>query len=250
MILSYRKKLFGIFLIVFSVFLLGATETLAFSYCYKPNPVSCSQPCGVQSFSLVCPDNSPPAFSHIENFTVDFGSSCEGCGVADLSQSGSHCCSTDPSKCLFVCNARSNNNRIYFGSWPPMCTDTWIWEYEQCQPTGGYCYRGLVYTSAPNDCFGNPPPSGCVSNCACTTDTCLGSTCSNGCGGTCNGTKNCGGCVPNCPSDNTYCSGKEPNNGCGSKCPAGTKPTFCPLPSTYCNGSEPDNGCGAKCQQG
>ncbi len=56
----------------------------------------------------------------------------------------------------------------------------------------------------------------CTPDCSCAAITCIGSTCSDGCGGTCSGTKNC--CVPDCSCAAITCIGSTCSDGCGGTC--------------------------------
>src|SRR3989339_490037 len=58
----------------------------------------------------------------------------------------------------------------------------------------------------------------CVPSCACAVNTPIGSTCSDGCGGTCSGTK----CIPNCSCAVNTCTGQICSDGCSGNC-SGTK---------------------------
>ena len=83
----------------------------------------------------------------------------------------------------------------------------------------------------------------CVPSCACAVNTPIGSTCSDGCGGTCAGTK----CVPSCVCAVNTPIGSTCSDGCGGTC-AGTK---C-VPSCVCAvntpiGSTCSDGCGGTC---
>lgn len=69
---------------------------------------------------------------------------------------------------------------------------------------GTYCVLG-GYTCSGGSCVF----SGCVPNCGCASNTCTGSTCSDGCGGNCAGTKTCTPCTRTCTGTcyGTWCSG-------------------------------------------
>ena len=72
----------------------------------------------------------------------------------------------------------------------------------------------------------------CTPDCSCAADTCIGDTCSNGCGGWCNGTKDCGGCTPDCGCAPATCEGDVCSDGCGGWCD-GTKFCGC-IPDCSC----------------
>ena len=74
---------------------------------------------------------------------------------------------------------------------------------------------------------------GCTPSCGSTSSACIGTTWSNGCGGTCYGTKNCGGCAPSCACSASTPVGSTCPDGCGGTC-AGTKPS---TPKSYTCGS-------------
>jgi hypothetical protein len=61
----------------------------------------------------------------------------------------------------------------------------------------------------------------CTPNCSCAANTCIGNTCSDGCGGICQGTK-----PRNCTCATTTCVNQTCSDGCGGTC-AGQKPQDC-----------------------
>jgi len=84
----------------------------------------------------------------------------------------------------------------------------------------------------------------CTPSCSCASNTCVGTTCSDGCGGTCSGTK---ADTSWTPASSTYCSGysyTQTGSPCGSsRSETGTKtcqPSYCNTatsPYLYCSGN-------------
>lgn len=84
---------------------------------------------------------------------------------------------------------------------------------------------------------------GCTPNCSCASDTCTGSTCSNGCGGTCSGTKNCSS-VPITGCDGVCAKYLEPSSLNGvirAGCSSGLGCLYEEYPSTWYEGEYIDN---------
>lgn len=152
-------------------------------------------------------------------------------------------------------NVYTNTCTVYGGS--KMCTVSGYWQYgTQCPPyntcipncsCSSYTCQG---SSCSDGCGGtcSGQKNCCTPNCSCASYTCQGSTCSNGCGGYCNGTKSCG-CTPNCSCAAYTCTGSTCSNGCGGTC-SGQK--YCCTPncscaSNTCQGSTCSDGCGGTC---
>ena len=98
------------------------------------------------------------------------------------------------------------------------CGSTCTSETRTCSDgkwSGSYAYSSCtpVTCTLPQTCGGGGTPNvcGCTPSCDCASSTCIGSTCSNGCGGSCDGTKNCYTVIPNYGTQtcNTVCK----NNG-------------------------------------
>jgi hypothetical protein len=86
-----------------------------------------------------------------------------------------------------------------------------------------------------------------VSDCSCESNTCQGSTCSDGCGGICNGTKDCHPTFDPIECKKWSCSGSGfclQNYTATCSCPAGKKPVCVGASSISCSsGSCPDTKC-------
>ena len=124
------------------------------------------------------------------------------------------------------------------GLCPPVCT-----AYDhytiQCShfPDSGHCVSDKT-----DECIAHSNPydvdwyvvvdncswdAGCIRNCSCAANTCVGYFCSDGCGGWCAGTKSCGGCTPNCSCASDTCEGDTCTDPvCGIEC-EGTKNCEC-----------------------
>lgn len=72
-------------------------------------------------------------------------------------------------------------------------------------PTGKTCISGQCITN-------------CVPDTTCAANTCIGQTCSDGCGNLLQGTKTCT-CTPDCNCALATCIGQTCTNGCGGSCP-------------------------------
>jgi hypothetical protein len=179
------------------------------------------------------------------------GALCDaGAGQISVATSGVNCHGGDNIRCCVQTNCTKNHAE---GS---KCMDV-----GNNQSQGASCNGGAghleVATSGVNCpggdnircCVPNPPPV-CNPNCSCAAETSVGSTCSNGCGGTCNGTKPV--CGPNCSCSADTTVGQTCSDGCGGTCP-GVKPVpvvcnpNCSCAAETSVGSTCSDGCNGTC---
>src|SRR3989339_507080 len=87
-----------------------------------------------------------------------------------------------------------------------------------CVPSCACAVNTPIGSTCSDGCGGTCAGTKCVPSCVCAVNTPIGSTCSDGCGGTCSGTK----CIPNCSCAVNTCTGQICSDGCSGNC-SGTK---------------------------
>ena len=109
-------------------------------------------------------------------------------------------------------------------------------------PGGGHCYEcdlGWHWDNVSGQCE-------CTPDCTCQNNTCVGSTCQDGCGGTCPGIK-----APDCSCAAVTCAGNTCSDGCGGECEGALACSCvpdCSCESSTCRGSIcVDPVCGTPC---
>jgi len=187
--------------------------------------VSCSTSCCNPNIKPVCgayqcTDYSGCTYSwKTGGWTPSTCSECEGTQTRSVWCQRSDGATVADSSCS---GTKPATSQACGGAHTASCTAT----FGTCSVTGTKtCSSGSYGSCAATD----PRTATCV---ACAPNTCQGSTCSNGCGGTCPGTK-----VASCVSPSTVCNGVaiSSTSGCGT-CPSGTKD--CTAPTLSASNSE------------